>query len=250
MTHLDSPDPMPTSTRATRRSRQKKRSRKLIGGLAVVIMILVGLGFWLITQEGDSPSKNQPPGSTTSSSSTTEVTTSTTVVPRSSDPIVALAQQYDGRYVGTFTNTTFSTTGPASLELRIDPIDGDATFDSDFDGDIFGKGNKSVRRLSGTIKLRDTNAVVEKNTKSFGIVTGRLGNDLSLIFDADNVPDDQVKSFTLTGRLRSDNTGFDATFTVGFRDGTSATGIVTLACDPTGNRTSEVTTVCAMTATR
>ena len=57
MTHSDSPDPMPTSTRATRRSRQKKRSRKLIGGLAVVIMILVGLGFWLITQEGDSPAK-------------------------------------------------------------------------------------------------------------------------------------------------------------------------------------------------
>jgi hypothetical protein len=43
----------------------------------------------------------------------------TTIVPRSSDPVVALAQQYDGLYVGTFTNTTFNTTGNASLEVRV-----------------------------------------------------------------------------------------------------------------------------------
>jgi hypothetical protein len=80
---------------------------------------------------------------------------------------------------------------------------------------------------------------------AFGSVTGRLGNGLSIVLSAPNVPDAKVKTFELTGTLRSDTRGFDATFTVGFRDGRTAKGTVTVLCAPQGQRPSQVTTLCA-----
>ena len=53
-------------------------------------------------------------------------------------------------------------------------------------------------------------------------------------------------AFELIGRLRSDNTGFDATFSIVHRDGSTSVGTVTVLCDPAGARGSEVTTVCAL----
>ncbi len=57
-----------------------------------------------------------------------------------------------------------------------------------------------------------------------------------------------MKGFQLTGRLRSDNTGFDATFTVTYENGSSGSGTVTLNCDPAGTRGSEVSTICSLSA--
>jgi hypothetical protein len=160
--------------------------------------------------------------------------------------VVALAQQYDGRYVGTFSNTTFSTTGPASLELRIDPVANTLSVDADFDGDLFGGGAKESRRISGSVALSDPAAAITTETKAFGPVTGQLDPSLALQLTASDVPDPKVKGFLLTGRLRADNTGFDATYTVTFEDGKTAAGTVTLNCDPAGTRGSEVQTICAL----
>lgn len=183
---------------------------------------------------------------TTPSTTTTTIPVATTAVPRSTDPVVALAQQYDGRYVGTWTNSTFGTTGPAALELRIDPVAGTATVDSDFEGDLFGNGSAQPRRITGTVTLGDPAAVVTTRTKAFGPVTGRLDESLAVILTASDVPEAKVQSFELIGRLRSDNTGFDATFSIVHRDGSTSVGTVTVLCDPSGARGSEVTTVCAL----
>jgi hypothetical protein len=167
------------------------------------------------------------------------------LIPRSSNPAVALAQQYDGRYVGMFTNTTFQTTGPATLDLRIDPNSGVLSATVDLNGDLFGGGAKQVRRIDATITLGGSNPSVATRTSAFGPVTGRLGTGASIVLTASSVPDAKVKTFELTGTLRSDTRGFDATFTVGFRDGRSAQGTVTVLCAPQGQRPSQVTTVCA-----
>jgi hypothetical protein len=171
---------------------------------------------------------------------------STTAVPKSTDPVVALAQQYDGRYVGTFTNTTFHTTGAATLELRIDPASGDLSTHADFDGDLFGGGAREVRRISGTVRLGDPNAAITTDTESFGPVTGRIDQNLQLVLSADDVPGPKVKSFALTGGLRADLTGFDATYTVTFADGSTAAGTIGVSCDPAGGRGNEVPTICAL----
>ncbi len=102
-----------------------------------------------------------------------------------------------------------------------------------------------MRRISGTVKLGDPNAPVTTQTDAFGPVTAHLDDALALVLTADDVPGAKVKSFTLTGHLRDDLTGFDATYAVTFEDATTAEGTITVTCDPNGTRGSEVTTICA-----
>lgn len=238
--------------RADRRRQRRRRTRVLAIGAGVAAVVAVVAAAVVVMTSGDdeaaTPTRSGGVVSSTSTSTTSTSTlpVATTAVPRSSNPVVALAQQYDGRYVGTFTNTTFATTGPASLELRIDPATGAMAIDADFDGDIFGGGAKEPRRISGTIAIGDPAAAVTTQTKAFGPVTGQLDPSLALVLNAPDVPDPKVRSFQLTGRLRADNTGFDATYTVTFEDGTTAQGTVTLGCDPQGTRGSEVTTICPL----
>jgi len=238
-------------SRASRRRRRKRRNVVLVSVIGAVIVIAAAVGGALVaTGGGDTRSATDAPRTTSTSSTprstTTTVPVSTTAVPKSPDPVVALAQQYDGRYLGTFTNTTFSTTGAASLEIRIDPATGELSSDADFDGDLFGGDAKAVRRISSTVKLGDPNAAITTETDAFGSVTGRIDENLQLVLVADDVPGPKVKGFGLTGRLRQDLSGFDATYTVTFEDGTTADGTVELSCDPAGSRTNEVTTICAL----
>lgn len=244
------PDPTARG-RADRRRQKQHRSKvtlvvvgSLIGAVGIAAAIL------LVTRSDDrgtvSPAR---PGTASSASPTSAappptLPVSTTAVPRSTNPVVALAQQYDGRYVGTFTNTTFGTTGPASLEVRVDPGTGAMAIDADFDGDLFGGGAQESRRISGTISIGDPDAAVKTRTEAFGPVTGQLDPSLALVLSAPDVPDPKVRGFQLTGRLRADNSGFDATYTVTFEDGATAQGTITLGCDRQGTRGGEVPTVC------
>jgi len=178
----------------------------------------------------------------------TPVTTSpgpTTVVPRSSDPNVALAQQYDGVYVGTYTNVTEHTSGMATLELRIDPTAGTLGVNLALTGDLYGAGaSAQVHAIQGTIQLGNPTAPVVMQTQNFGKVTGQL-SALSIVLTAAEVPDPQVRTFQLSGQLRSDHKGFDATFRVGYRDGRTAQGTASVFCSVSGNRPSQVGTICA-----
>jgi len=236
------------------RRRQKRRRTVVIAAVAgtCLAVVAVAAGALVVTSGGgsDTAGTRKHERVTTSSSAPSSTSTTqpvaTTAVPKSPDPIVALAQQYDGRYVGTFMNTTFETTGPATLELRIDPATGKLSTDAEFDGDLFGGDVKKVRRISGTVTLGDPNAPVTTQTKAFGAVTGHLDDALALVLTADDVPGAKAKSFALTGHLRDDLTGFDATYAVTFEDGTTADGTITVTCDPNGTRGSEVTTICAL----
>ena len=178
----------------------------------------------------------------------TPVTTSpgpTTVVPRSSDPNVALAQQYDGVYVGTYANVTEHTSGMATLELRIDPTAGTLGVNLTLTGDLYGAGaSTQVHAIQGTIQLGNPTAPLVMQTQNFGKVTGQLSG-LSIVLTAANVPDPQVRTFQLSGQLRSDHKGFDATFMVGYRDGRTAQGTASVFCSVSGNRPSQVGTICA-----
>jgi hypothetical protein len=233
--------------------RRQKRRRTVVAAVVgtCLAVVAVAAGALVVTSGDDSETAGTPKherASSTSSTSTTSTTqpVATTAVPASPDPVVALAQQYDGRYVGTFTNTTLGTTGGATLDLRIDPGTGALETDAEFDGDLFGGDAKKVRRISGTVTLGDPNAPVTTQTDAFGAVTARLDDALALVLTADDVPGAKVKSFTLTGHLRDDLTGFDATYAVTFEDATTAEGTITVTCDPNGTRGSEVTTICAM----
>lgn len=178
---------------------------------------------------------------------TTPTTTSgpTTVVPRASNASVALAQQYDGVYLGTYTNVTEHTSGTASLELRIDPNAATLTVTLTLTGDLYGaEANTQVHSIQGTIQLSNPSAPVVMQTTNFGRVTGQLSG-LSIVLTAPDVPDPQVHTFQLNGQVRSDRKGFDATFMIGYRDGKTAQGTASVFCSVAGNRPSDVGTICA-----
>jgi hypothetical protein len=238
--------------RTARRQSQRRRRIVMIAtvlGSVLAIALVVG-GIVLLTRS-DSPNTKSTASrrhaTSTSSSSTTSSTTLpvvTTVVPKASNPVVALAQQYDGYYVGTFSNTTFGTTGPSTLEIRIDPAANTLMSKVTFDGDLFGGGAKSVREISSTVKIDDPNGVITVPNTAFGTVTAHIDSTLALVVEAKDVPDPKVATFTLTGRLNAARNGFDATYAVGFEDGKTAAGMVTVACAPDHQRTNAVQTLC------
>ena len=238
--------------RAQRRLDQRRQHLKT-GGIVVGVVlavVVVGAGIVLVTRS-DEPTRHvsQSPSDASTTRSSIATTTSTaptvtTLVPRSTNPVVALAQQYDGFYTGTFTNTTFTTNGPATLELRIDPNAGTLDVIADFNGDVFGGGAKELRRINATVPLKDPSKAVATDTKSFGKVTGSLDAGLGVVLTAPDVPDPKVLSYLLRGMLRADQSGFDATYHVVFEDGTTADGTVTVTCAPNGQRPSEVRTLC------
>ena len=243
--------------RASRRHDQRRR-RLVIGGtvLSVVAAIaLVVVGILVLTAEDEpstSTAANTRRTTTSSSSSSSTSTTTTTLavpttpVPRSPNVVVALAQQYDGYYVGTWNNTTSGTSGPAVLEVRIDPNASTLATAIQLDGDFFGGGAKEFGRVESTISIGDPNAPVTTETERLGVVTARLDQSLALVVEAPDVPDGKVKSFALTGGLRQDRKGFDSTYTVTFENGTTAQGTITVACAPENQRPSEVTTLCSL----
>jgi hypothetical protein len=231
------------------RRRGRRRRRVLVVGAAVGSLVMAGAiaGVVMVVTRTEQPTAREVAPTTVVTVSTTTTTTapvSTTIVPRSPDPVVALAQQYDGRYEGTWQNSTFGTSGPAVLTLRIDPAAQTMTVQADFDGDVFGGDTKEIRRIEAVVPLGDPTSAVSSRTKSFGAVTGRLDANLAVVLDAPDVPGGQVESFQLSGRLRADQTGFDATYHVEFENGETADGVMTVACSPTGQRTSEVPTIC------
>jgi hypothetical protein len=243
----------PAGRRGRRAERRRGRRRVVTIGVAIAVVVVVAAAVALVALGDGShratttTSRHRTPTVASSTTSTSSTVTGTTLIPRSSNPIVALAQQYDGRYVGMFTNTTFHTTGPATLDLHIDPSSGTLTATVDLNGDLFGGGAKQVRRIDASVTVGGSTPSVVTRTSAFGPVTGKLGTGLSIVLTAPSVPDAKVNSFELTGTLRSDTRGFDATFTVGFRDGRSAQGNVTVLCAPQGQRPSQVTTVCGPT---
>jgi hypothetical protein len=240
--------------RAQRRRDQHRRRTRIVviaTAAAVGVALVVG-GFLVLTREDEPSTKTTSAtraSTTTSAPSTTTTTavpTSTTIVPRSPNPVVALAQQYDGYYSGTWSNATSGQTGPATLELRIDPGTSTIGVVATFEGDFFGAdGGKLPRTIEASVNIGDPNAAVVTETKSFGDVTGRLDPSLALVLDAPAVPDSKVKAFSMTGRLREDQTGFDATYTVTYKNGQTAQGTVTTTCAPERQRPSEVPTLCA-----
>jgi hypothetical protein len=239
--------------RAARRLDDRRRRRIIFGtvaaGVAVIVVIVAGVVLLTREDEPSTTAASTKRATTTSSSAPVTTTSSTTplpttAVPRSSNPVVALAQQYDGYYEGTWTNQTTNQSGPATLEVRIDPAASTLRTKASFDGDLFGSGSKTVKQIDSTINIGDPTAPVTVQTETFGTVTARLDPSLALILDAADVPGAKVKAFSLTGRLNSARNGFDATYTVTFEDGTTSQGVMNVACAPTNQRPSDVQTLC------
>jgi hypothetical protein len=244
------------------RSRRARRAhrRRLLGIVGAVVALLVALVVAVVLVSGGSGDSNQATSDHRATTSTQPTTTSTaapgsttatapaasvpaTPVPKSSNPVVALAQQYDGVYSGRFQNRSANTLGDAELTLRVDPATSKMSVAVAFSGDLFGSGSTAPRTLNATIDLGNPNAATTTPTDAFGPVTGKL-EGTSVVLDAPQVPGGAANTFRLRGNLVGK--GFDATYTAGFPDGHSTDGTVSVRCAATGQRPSQVDTVCSL----
>jgi hypothetical protein len=223
-----------------------------------VLLVIAVVGVLLVSGgdggSGGSASDRHPTTSKTSTTTTTAAVTTTTAaapattaaatpIPKSANPIVALAQQYDGVYTGRFQNRTANTDGTTELTLRVDPATGKMSVEVGFTGDLFGGGTPAPRTISATIDLGNPNVATTTQTREFGPVTGKL-EGTSIVLDAPQVPGGSANTFRMRGSLVTK--GFDATYTAGFPDGHTADGTVAVRCAATGQRPSQVTTVCSL----
>jgi len=240
----------------SRRLRRAQRRRLLrVGGAAVAVIVALAAVLAVVLSGGDGGTKRAAGGrrsapttrtSTTTAAPTTAApgtTVPATPVPKSANPVVALAQQYDGVYTGRFQNRTANSDGTADLTLRVDPATGKMTIRVAFSGDLFGGGTPAPRTMDATIDLGNPNVATTTQTAEFGPVTGKL-EGTSLVLDALSVPGGSANTFRLRGNLVSK--GFDATYTAGFPDGHTTDGTVAVRCAATGQRPSQVTTVCSL----
>jgi hypothetical protein len=232
--------------------RQRRRIvvRTVAAGVGVIAIVVVGIVLLTRSDDPATKSASNTHGTTTSSAASSTTTSSTvpvptTVVPRSSNPVVALAQQYDGYYEGTWTNQTFNQSGPAVLEIRIDPNANTLRSKASFNGDLFGGGTGTARSIDSTINIGDPTAAVTVQTDAFGTVTARIDASLALILDAPDVPGSKVRAVSLTGRLNASRNGFDSTYSVTFEDGSTAQGVMNVVCAPNNQRPSDVQTLCS-----
>lgn len=108
-----------------------------------------------------------------------------------------------GRYNGTWTNTTFGSTGAIRMELYVRPVSGSRQFvvRIDADGNVFGGGDPG----GSTINLNQVNATTWSGTLNgdpkYGNVTMSITNTGNVTVSGTSVPGGIISSYTATGTL-------------------------------------------------
>ena len=148
---------------------------------------------------------------------------SSTAVVRGSSGKIAL-NDFNRSYSGTWTNSTFGSTGGATILLSIDSVTQLVVINLSLSGNVFGSSSPSPAALYGTFKLSGFTAT--GNSSLFGPMTMTLDPDGNWTFTANNVPGGNIASFKITGKAYPEKIAGD--YVVTFVGGGSATGTVTM----------------------
>lgn len=147
---------------------------------------------------------------------------STAVVPGVSGKMSL--NEFNQSYSGTWTNTTFGSTGGASLGLSVDMSAKLVVINISLTGNVFGSGSSTPTTLTGTYSL--TGFTATGNSSLFGSVTLTLTSDGSWTFTANSVPSSSVSKFSVTGTARPDK--ITGSYTVTLSGGGTAIGTIVL----------------------
>jgi hypothetical protein len=133
--------------------------------------------------------------------------------PAAFDPAV-----YAGSWTGNWNNTTFSTTGSASLTITVNTAAKTVTLDLDLNGNVFGMSNPASVSLSGSYD--DAGLTVSQTTSFYGAITIQAKADGTLTATAAPTGLTVSISGTMTGSR------IQANYTIS--GGTSASGTIVL----------------------
>lgn len=174
------------------------------------------------------PTTTVPPTTaapTTTEAPTTTAAATTTAAPTTTDPLAAArarAEEAAGDYTGTWTNTTFGSSGPMAMTLA---VDGDEiVVDIDLGGFVFGQPDPEPETYR--LPLTSLSTTGSFDTVVFGTITLDVDEATGVITArADAVPTPGIASFESTVTPNGDGT-FGGTYVVTFDSGDTAEGVV------------------------
>jgi hypothetical protein len=143
----------------------------------------------------------------------------------SSAPVLALAAALDGKYTGSWKNTTFGTTGPLAIEWKFDKVASTLTATVTVGGNVLGAPAPPAQVW--VFKPDGQKLTYTGKSAVFGDATAAIEGGPSsgtFAFKGVNVPGTTASAIDSTGTLgASEMTG---TYTVGLTSGAKATGTV------------------------
>ncbi len=137
---------------------------------------------------------------------------------------MALVALFEGTYNGTWTNTTFGSTGPIKFEVKLDRTARTVTTTLTLGGNVFGAPAPPPETMTNKVD----SALAGGTTKSaiFGDLTVTLAGT-TVTMKGTNLPSARASTFQATGTITNPSTlNFD--YTVGLKDGTEAKGKISL----------------------
>ena len=152
----------------------------------------------------------------TAAAATTGPSQAAASAPASSNPF-AIVDQFEGTYAGTWTNTTFGSTGPAQVQLRVHHTAGTIEIRMTLGGNVFGQPAPAPETITATFTpgqpLSFTSTTFGPTTLAFDATT------LTVTFTSNDVPSARVKTFVATAKVTDPKT-IDLAYDVTFRDST------------------------------
>jgi hypothetical protein len=166
-------------------------------------------------------------GGTIGPAATSKPTPPATAAPAPSPTldITVLAQAFAGVYSGTWTNTTFGSTGPVTADIKVDAATKTITALVTIGGNVFGGPPPPPETFTG--KIGDlTSLSFSGHSATFGDFTvNATGTGFTM--KAINIPGDRVDHLDVVGTL--DTKAINATYTVTLKDGSKAAGTATMS---------------------
>jgi hypothetical protein len=158
---------------------------------------------------------------TTTTATITTAATTTTADPAA--PRIALALVFAGEWEGDWDNTTYGSTGPATLTVAVDPEARTATLIIDLGGSVFGEGDPEPFEFVADLTAASPFVAA---TPLLGDVTFEVDAVGHFTLTALDVPGAGIASFEARGI--ADPEGIDLGYTVTFEAGGGAEGIASL----------------------
>jgi len=191
--------------------------RSLIASLFVAIAVACS----------SSPSASSPTTAATSAAAATSApTTAPTAAPSIARPATTapLPAFEDASFTGPWTNTTFGSTGTATMAVKVDRTAFTLALTLSVTGNVFGAPAPAPETF--TLPITATGATFSGKSKTFGEVTAALKADGTITFKGENIPGGRVK--TIDGAGTWTTQAINLTYNVALSDGSTAKGTVAL----------------------
>jgi hypothetical protein len=218
-----------TATSSPRRANPHDGRTRLIVAAAALVVVATACGgragtsTTAGTADTPPPTTTAAPTTTTAAPTTTLAPTTTTTTAATDAPLLAVVQGFSGEWAGTWTNTTFGSTGPADATLEV-LDDGSIVATIDLGGSVFGQADPDEERW--IVNLADLAQPVIVQSATFGEITLIVSIEGARLTAVD-VPADGIANFQLDARFDV-GPRIIGTYIVGFDDGSIAEGTADL----------------------